>query len=116
MLNVAAGIALAVLCFIAILKFLPKGGPWGKMILEASVGGNPTEIRPLNATSSADAPAVSSLVGQSGVAATALFPSGQVTIGGRRYEARLEVGFAEAGTTVRVAGQSEFGLIVEVLS
>lgn len=116
MLNLAAGVALAVLCFIAILKFLPKGGPWGSMILETSVGGNPTAIRPLNATSSAETPSVSSLVGQSGVAATSLFPSGQVNIAGRRYEARLEVGFADPGTPVRVTGQSEFGLIVEVLS
>ena len=56
------------------------------------------------------------LIGQSGVAATALFPSGQVEISGRRYEAKLAMGFAEAGTPVTVTGVSEFGLIVEVLS
>jgi len=47
---------------------------------------------------------------------TALFPSGQVEIAGRRYEARLAVGFAEAGAAVRVTGVAEFGLVVEVLS
>jgi hypothetical protein len=39
-----------------------------------------------------------------------------VDIGGRRYEARLEMGFADAGTPVKVTGISEFGLTVEVVS
>jgi len=43
-----------------------------------------------------------------------MVPSGQVEIDGRRYEARLEHGFAEAGTAVRVKDGSEFSLIVEV--
>jgi membrane-bound serine protease (ClpP class) len=56
------------------------------------------------------------LIGQTGKAATALFPSGQVEISGKRYEAKLAMGFAEAGTPVKVTGVSEFGLIVETLS
>jgi membrane-bound serine protease (ClpP class) len=56
------------------------------------------------------------LVGQTGLAATDLFPSGQVIIDTRRYEARLAVGFAEAGTPVKVIALAEFGLIVEDLS
>jgi len=54
-----------------------------------------------------------SLVGREGVAVTSLFPSGQVEIDGRRHEARLEVGFVEAGTPVRVLRRTDFGLIVE---
>jgi len=57
---------------------------------------------------------LASLVGREGVAATTLFPSGQVEIDGRRYEARLEVGFAEAGTPIRVVRRTDFSLIVEV--
>ncbi len=113
--NVMAGVLLAVVAFLAILRFLPKGGPWGGMVLETSVGGEPGAIRPLN-SSSADATDTRALIGRSGIAATALFPSGQVNIDGKRYEAKLEVGFAEAGTPVKVTGLSEFGLIVEVLS
>lgn len=113
--NVMAGILLAVLLFLGILKFLPKGGPWSGMILESAVGGEPGEIRPLNA-GGVQAPDAATLVGRTGVAATALFPSGQVTLDGRRYEAKLAVGFAEAGTPVKVTGLAEFGLIVEVLS
>jgi membrane-bound serine protease (ClpP class) len=100
---------------LAIFKFLPKGGPWGRLVLESSVGGEPGPVRALN-SGGGEGPAVAELLGQSGVAATALFPSGQVEISGRRYEAKLEMGFAEAGAPVKVTGISEFGLIVEVLS
>jgi membrane-bound serine protease (ClpP class) len=113
--NVLVGVVLAVVVFLAILKFLPKGGPWGKMVLETAVGGEPGPIRALN-SSCDNQPAAADLVGQSGVAATALFPSGQIEISGRRYEAKLEMGFADRGTALRVTGVSEFGLIVEVLS
>ena len=113
--NVIAGVVIAVAIFLAMLKTLPKGGPWGKMILETSVAGEPGPIHELNATTS-DAPRGNELIGKSGTAATSLFPSGQVEISGRRYEAKLAFGFTEAGTPVRVTGVSEFGLIVESLS
>jgi membrane-bound serine protease (ClpP class) len=113
--NVLAGVALAVVVFLMILKFLPQGGPWGRLVLETTVGGEPGPVRALN-SNDADAPSGSALIGSSGVAATALFPSGQVDIAGKRYEAKLGIGFADAGTPVKVTGISEFGLIVEVLS
>jgi len=113
--NVLTGVALAVVVFLVILKFLPKGGPWGRMVLESAVGGEPGPIRAIN-SGGANEPAGSALIGQSGVAATALFPSGQVEISGRRYEAKIAMGFADAGTPITVTGVSEFGLIVEVLS
>ena len=113
--NVIVGVVLAVGAFIALLRFLPNGGFWGRMVLESAVGGEPGTIRPLRAADT-DAPAGHALLGQAGVAMTALFPSGQVEISGRRYEAKLAVGFAEAGTPVTVTGVGEFGLIVEVKS
>jgi membrane-bound serine protease (ClpP class) len=83
-------------------------------VLETAVGGEAGGIKALNA--GAEAPRGAELVGLSGTAATALFPSGQVEVSGRRYEAKLAVGFADAGTAVRVTGVSQFGLIVEVLT
>ena len=115
MANVLAGVLLAVVVFLAILKFLPKGGPWGRLVLETVVGGEPGPPHAL-ITGGPDEPSAASLVGQAGVAATALFPSGQVDISGRRYEARLDMGVADRGTPLRVTGISEFGLIVEVAS
>jgi membrane-bound serine protease (ClpP class) len=108
-------VVLAVIAFLALLKFLPQGGLWGKMVLESAVAGEPGAIRALN-SAAADSPAGAELIGQSGIAATALFPSGQVDLSGRRYEAKLAIGFAEAGTPVMVIGVAEFGLVVEVLS
>jgi membrane-bound serine protease (ClpP class) len=47
------------------------------------------------------------------VAATGLFPSGQVEIDGRRYEASVAIGSIDAGATVIVCGRTDFGLVVE---
>ena len=113
LVNVLSGVVLAVLLFIVILRYLPKGGLWDRMVLNAAVAGQPMVARPL--TGGGEASAVD-LLGRTGIAATALFPSGQVDIGGRRYEARLAMGFAEAGTPVIVTELAEFSLIVEALS
>ena len=114
--NVMAGVVLAVGFFLALLKFLPKGGLWGGMVLETAVAGEPAAIRALNAIGGAGGLEGKDLIGRTGIAATALFPSGHVEISGRRYEAKLAMGFADAGVAVKVTGVSEFGLIVEVRS
>jgi membrane-bound serine protease (ClpP class) len=113
--NVLTGIALALVIFLAILRFLPNSGPWGGMVLHASVGGTPARAMPLYGNPQ-EANSRQDLIGLSGKAVTALFPSGQVEVSGNRYEARLAVGFAEAGTQIRICGVSEFSLIVEVIS
>ena len=113
--SVLSGVVLAVLAFLALLKFLPKGGPWGGMVLDAAVNGKATDGgRALHGA--AGTPAAAGLLGRTGTAATALFPSGQIEIDGRRYEAKLAVGFADAGSPVKVVGTAEFGLVVEVLT
>lgn len=103
LVNVLAGVVIAVILFLALLRFLPRGGLMGQMVLDSAVAGEPVL-------------ASFSLVGETGVAATALFPSGQVEIGGRRYEGRLAYGYADAGTPVRVTGRAEVGLTVEVVT
>ena len=115
LMNVMIGVILAVVLFLAILKFLPRGGLWGKMVLDAAVAGEPVAARALTG-GGINEPSATALIGETGLAATALFPSGQVEIGGRRYEARLAIGYADAGTPVRVTGLGEFGLVVEVFS
>lgn len=112
MLNVAIGTGLAVLIFAVLLKYLPKGGPWKNMILETAVGGEPGGPKPLLAGGPAPS---STLIGESGITVTALRPSGQVDIGGRRYEAKLALGSADAGVPVIVTRQGEFSLEVEVM-
>ncbi len=113
--TVMGGVILAVVLFLSLIRFLPRGGLWGNMVLHAVVGGEPEAARALVGGGRHE-PAARSLIGEKGIAATALFPSGQVEISGRRYEARLAVGYADAGTPVRVTGLAEFGLTVEVLA
>lgn len=116
--NVLAALAIAVGGFMALLRFLPQTGPFSRMILHTAVGGEPvpgTPVFPATEISPSTPSASSDLVGKSGIAVTGLFPSGQVEIADARYEARLAVGHADPGTTVRVTAKSGFSLIVEVI-
>ncbi len=112
LLNIVIGVAGAVVLFIAMLRFLPGSGPWGGMVLQTAIGGEPTGIHPVNAPEF-EGLSQANLIGAKAVAATDLYPSGQVVIDGKRYEARLEVGTLDAGTPLVVTGVSGFGLIVE---
>lgn len=111
--QVLGGFLIALGLFFTLLRFLPKTGPLGGMVLHDTIGGVPATGLPLQRDHSA--PKGIELIGRTGKAATALFPSGQVEIEGHRYEARMEIGFAHPGTGIRVIGTTEFGLIVENL-
>jgi membrane-bound serine protease (ClpP class) len=106
LLNMGAGVLVAVVLAVMFARFMPRGWFWDKMILSAAIDAN------------SQAPAAAGalpggLVGVRGVVATALMPSGQIEIDGRRYEARVAVGMLEAGATVVVVRRSDFGLVVE---
>ncbi|HYP17158.1 MAG TPA: NfeD family protein, partial [Opitutus sp.] len=112
LLDLGLGIAIAVVLGALVWRFLPQGWFFRELAVampikgSAQIAGSDPEV----------ANGLSGLIGKSGVAATALFPSGQVEIEGRRFEARLEVGSAAAGTRVVVRSASDFGLVVEVAS
>jgi membrane-bound serine protease (ClpP class) len=55
------------------------------------------------------------LIGKEGTAATTLRPSGEVTIEGRRYDARAEFGLIEAGRAVKVLRAGGTDVVVDVL-
>ena len=96
-----------------VLKYLPRGSFWNRMVLDAAIGGAPVAGRALAGVPD-DAGGL--LLGKTGIAATGLFPSGQVVIDEKRYEARLAVGSAVVGTPVRVVALGGFSLTVEVVS
>lgn len=102
--NLGMGLAVAVLGALALMRFLPKGVFWDKMILATSAG-------QLTAPEASEV----SLTGREGVAVTDMYPSGQVEIDGQRYEARVAVGMLDAGQKVVVRAQREFGLLVEAV-
>jgi len=108
LLNVGLGLLIAVTLGLLLVRFIPHGWLWDRMILSSAVsrsaqaaGGAPESLADTNG-----------LIGRRGVVATALRPSGQVEIDGVRYEARVEVGALDAGTAVTVARRTDFALIV----
>jgi membrane-bound serine protease (ClpP class) len=110
--NLGLGLALAVALGAALARFLPKGWVWDKMVVGTAVGG----AAQVAGTAPETGATIGTLIGQTGVAVTPLRPSGQVELAGRRYEAKVEVGGIDAGTTVVVRGRTDFGLIVEKAS
>lgn len=107
--NVGLGLALAVVMGVALLRYLPKGWVWDKMIVRTTVVG----AAQIAGAAPANQAQIYSLQGQRGVAVTMLRPSGQVEIDGRRYEAKVEVGGIDTGDAIVVSGRTDFGLIVE---
>jgi membrane-bound serine protease (ClpP class) len=99
------GLLVAGVVMALIARFLPRGWLWHRLAVSGAVDG--AGVAP------AFIDELESLVGRDGVAATGLFPSGQIEIDGRRFEARVEVGFLKAGTPVRVMRRTDFNLVVE---
>jgi membrane-bound serine protease (ClpP class) len=107
--NVGLGLALAVVLGLALLRYLPKGWLWDRMIVRTAVAG----AAQVSGAAPAAMAGLDALLGRRGVAVTMLRPSGQVEIDGRRFEAKVEVGGIDTGDPVIVAGRTSFGLIVE---
>lgn len=109
--DVGLGLLIAVVFGAITLRFLPKSWLWDRMVLNSSVrssaqvaGSAPQEVA-----------STEGLVGRRGVVVTPLRPFGQIEIDGRRYEAGLAYGSADAGTSVIVTGRTDFGLLVETV-
>ncbi len=107
--NLSLGLVLAVVLGIVLLRYLPKGWMWDRLVVGAVVG--------TSAQTAGGAPgsaaALDDLVGVTAVAATALRPGGQIEIAGKRYEARAQLGAIANGSRVVVRGRDDFALIVE---
>jgi membrane-bound serine protease (ClpP class) len=110
-LNLSAGLVVALVLGASLARFMPKGWLWDRMVLHTAVN--------TTAQVSGSAPAASTeettLIGREGVVTTPLRPAGEVEIDGRRYQARLGLGTAAAGSRVMVVGLADFGLKVEKL-
>lgn len=104
--NVGLGLVLAVALGLALLRFMPRGLVWDRLVLRETVTGSALDVPPDRAVADA-------LVGRRGVAATALLPSGQVEIDGQRHEAKVEIGTIPVGATVVVVQRTPFGLVVK---
>jgi len=107
--NLLMAIVVAAVGGVAVIRFLPSGWFWDRMVLAAAVGKTQVVTDAKSDTGGDD------LIGLTGVAVTDLFPSGQVEIEGRWHEAKVGVGSTEKGTRVRVVGRDRFALTVEAI-
>ncbi len=106
--DLGVGLALAAVLGAVLLRYLPSGWIWDRLVVHSVIGGSAQTA----SLSPGDRALLDGMVGQRGVAATALRPTGQVDVAGRRYEARVGVGTVNAGSSVVVLGRADFGLIV----
>ena len=109
MINLGAGLGIAMVLGACLLRFLPKGWIWDRLTVSATVGGSAQRA----GGDPGAAGLIDGLVGRRGVAATALRPGGQVEVDGRRFEAEVRMGTVDAGTPVVVLGRGNFALVVE---
>ena len=109
LIDLGLGLVVAVGLALLLARFIPKGWFFSRLAVAGPVEGS--------AQVAGVAPAVAleidAIIGRRGVAATGLFPSGQVEVDGRRYEARLEFGVAQPGDRIVVRRRTDFGLLVE---
>ncbi len=102
----------AVILGLATSKILPRTSLWGRMVLSETVGGSTKVLNSDNPVSGA----MEATLGQEGKCVSELFPSGEVDIGGRRYDARSRLSKIEKGEKIRVVEISDFGLVVEKIN
>ncbi len=107
--SLGLGLMLAAILAAALWRFLPRGWFFERLVVSATVGG----AAQIAGGAPQQETGLAALLGQRGVAVTALRPSGQVEILGRRYEAKVSVGAIDAGSEVVVRGRTDFGLVVE---
>jgi membrane-bound serine protease (ClpP class) len=109
MVNLGAGLGIAMVLGVCLLRFLPHGWIWDRLTVNETVGGTAQTAGGDPGTGGF----LDGLVGRRGVAATALRPGGQVEVGGRRFEAEVKLGAIEAGAPIIVLGRGSFALVVE---
>ncbi|MDB6114343.1 MAG: hypothetical protein JWQ83_1251 [Lacunisphaera sp.] len=107
--NLGLGMALSLILGALLIRFLPQGWVWDKMIVGSAIAGSAQ----IAGVAPGAAHQLSDLVGRRGVAVTVLRPSGQIEIEGRRFEATVEVGAVNAGDPIVVRGRRDFALVVE---
>ena len=105
MYNLMGGIAIAAVMFALIARFLPKSVFWDKLVMAEAIEGT---SQPSEETASARPE-----VGAEGIAVTDLYPTGDIEIDGRHYEAKVEVGMIDKGARVRVVRRDTFSYFVE---
>jgi membrane-bound serine protease (ClpP class) len=107
--DLSLGLLVATALALALARFIPTGWFFSRLAVGSPISGSAQF-----AGSAPEAGATGAgLVGRIGVAATGLYPAGQIEVDGHRYEARLEVGSAPPGTRIVVRRKTDFGYLVD---
>ena len=109
--SVMLGFLVAVAGAVFVVRYLPQTPLGGRMILQQCVGVADSIVTAGGTASNQDTELPP--LGTLGEAVTDLFPSGEVSINSKRYQARVEVGSIERGSRIRVSGIEDFSLVVE---
>ncbi len=102
--TLSLGFLIGIVFFLIVLRFLPKTSMWNRMVLSANIYGT---------ASGAARDSGAQEGGGIGVVVSPLRPTGTIELGGRRYEARSELGEIGVGVQVRIVRRSDFVVIVE---
>ena len=109
-MDLLVGLVIAGVGIVIFIKYLPKSWFWDRLILSETIKGTASKLSLVgNKARWMDLPNA----GARGVAVTALFPSGQVEIEGKRYEARVQMGSISYQAEIEVVGRKNFYLIVK---
>lgn len=107
--NLSLGLAVAFGLGLVLVRYLPQGWMWDKMVVGSTVGGA-AQVAGVGPEAAHE---LAALIGRKGIAMTVLRPSGQIEISGRRFEAIVEVGAVDEGDPVIVRGRTDFALLVQ---
>lgn len=106
--NLLGGAFLGIIIILVLARFLPKTFLWNRLVLADTVGGGAALESELAARA-----VETSLIGKEGVAVTELWPSGEIEVDGKRYDAHVAFGSLSKGASVKVVAKSDFGYVVE---
>ncbi len=110
-IQVLQGFLIAAVGAMIAIQILPRTSFWNQLVLQKSVGTMDPVVSAGGVSSNQDLELPPpGTVGQS---VTDLFPSGEIEIEGKRYQARVKIGSIGRGHNVVVTGNEHFALVVE---
>lgn len=90
-------------------KILPNTPLWNRLVLSETIEGTVQSVNQKNS----DNIKLNGITGSEGRCVSELFPSGEVEINGKRYDAKSNLGKIHKGEKIRVLKSADFELVVE---
>lgn len=115
LMQVAIGFIIAFVLAGLLMRYLPGGGLFQRLVLTGDVSGPLPATDPADLSQPAQRLPAGSLPapGARGIAVSPLRPQGQIEIDGQRFPARLDHGTAPRGVSVEVTGHGDFSVLVK---